>query len=90
MLDLDYKEIIDIVEDLQYEIYESTGGIEYYLLDATFCNGVCIINFLDIQIWNSEDDMREYIEEEDEYENLEKYLRREINQEIQKLSLIKL
>jgi hypothetical protein len=90
MIDLYYGDIIDLVDNIQGEIYEQTCGCEYYLIEVCFCSGMCVINFLDIQIWNSDDDMREYDEVKDEYEPLGDFLRREINNEIKKLSQIKL
>ena len=49
-----------------------------------------VIEFMGITLWNDDDDMREYDEEEDDYEPLEPFLRKRINSIMQTLSLIKL
>lgn len=90
MIDISNEYIIKITEKLQYEIYDATEEIEYDFISCTFCNSVCHISFLDIPIWDSDNDIREYNEYEDTYEDLENFLRREINNEITKLSKIKL
>ena len=78
------KETVELIEELNSEIFEKLGektfgnypfgfflatdGIEEY------------IEFLGHQIWSSQDDERNYINEntpEEDYEPLEDYLRRE-------------
>jgi hypothetical protein len=87
---MDYKEIIELVDKLQWEIYDTTNEEQYLFITVSFSNGNCLIEFLGLLIWYSDDDMREYDDDLDEYEPLEGYLRREINKEMEKLSKIKL
>ena len=43
-------------------------------------NGDCVaIEFLGYPIWSSENDEREYLDDKDDYESLEDFLRREAN-----------
>jgi len=81
-------EIVAIVNKIEEDLYEQSD-CEYYNLVFSSNGYVSFIEFLGIQIWSSDDDMREE-DENGVYEPLEKYLRREINKEISKLSKIKL
>lgn len=84
----EFEEIMDAVNTLEQEIFEQTEGMEYFNIVAT-SNGFCTrVSFIGIELWNSEDDQREYIEDKDEYEPMETYLRRTINEELVKLRMI--
>lgn len=89
MLDFTLQELSDIVEKIQYEIFDKTDDEGYFISIST--NGDQIhIDFLDICIWNNEDDMRDFDEENDCWEPMDGYLRRMINTEIRKISEIRL
>jgi len=80
--------IINIVDKLQSELEDQCPEEYYFIEFTTDGNDICV-RFLGIPIWFREDDMREYDEERDEYEPLENYLRREINNEIEKISKLR-
>lgn len=74
-----YEEIAATVSELNQEIFSKTNGVEWlrfeYFTDGTASR----VMFLGEQIWNDEDDMREYLDEkEDEFEPLETFLKREV------------
>lgn len=72
------NEIVDIVEKLNGNLYDSCPYlVENYGLCFTYKNigWVDFVDFLDMQIWNSDCDPRDYDEDRDEYEDLEGYLR---------------
>jgi hypothetical protein len=79
---MDISKIVEAVNSIETDIFESTGGVEYLNVSVS-TNGFCaIVEFVGIQIWNSEQD--------DEPENMEILLRRLIKEEIAKINLIKL
>jgi len=76
--------ITEIVEELNIEIFEKLGEKihgNYPFEFMYFTNGIFeIIEFLGMQIWNSDNDEREYINVNtpaEDYEPLEDFLRRE-------------
>ena len=82
---MDIKEILDIIWELNCEAYDYFGED---LFTAKTDGNTILINFLGVCIWNSDDDMREYTEE-DEYEPLSKYITREAHKIIRKLNSVK-
>ena len=84
------SEIEKAVNEIEQEIFEQTGGVEYFNV-VVMSNGFCTkVKFLDIDIWCSEDDMREEDEETQEYEPILTYLCRTINKELAKLTKVSL
>jgi len=83
-------EVEKVVGELNDEMHSQVDYDNIYL--EVRSNSYCIvIEFLGIQLWTSDWDSREYLDEDkDIYESLDTYLRREINNEIAKLSRIKL
>lgn len=83
-----------IVEKLNQEIYEyfESFGLIFSLFELTTEGSSIIINFMgQHRLWFSDEDEREYAnEEEDEYEPLEQYLRREAQKIINQIEGIKL
>lgn len=73
--DMTANDIIEMLEKLNSELYAATG-IEYLYFDLRTNYFSSIITFAGINLWNSEDDMREYNEDTDSYESLEDYLKR--------------
>ena len=95
--DLKIEQIVDIICKIEQEIYDQTE-CEYFNV-TVFSNGfVEIVEFLGIQIWNSDDDTRRYIEvgelpnglPDEVRESFEVFLRRTINEELEKIKKIKL
>lgn len=84
------QEIIDIISKLNDEIYKITKN-EYIYFNYITNRLVDIIEFLDYPIWNSEIDERKYLNDNnDTQEDLETYLRREVNNFIKDIRKIKL
>jgi len=82
--------IIDKISDeIFYTFYEKEEETESYEIIMSTNGDFFSVDFLGIQIWNSEDDCRE-LDESDEYEPLEPYLRKKINEHIRKLKMISL
>lgn len=80
---MDISQIEDIVYELNEEIIAFNK--DYYELGFFLgldlrCNGYnTIIYYLDIPIWYSDEDERDWIEENNDYEPLDGYLRKKIN-----------
>ena len=83
-----------LVQDLNQEINESEQYQDQYIdcpLLEYKTNGYAeIILFFGEQIWSSDDDDRKYYEETDEYESLNIYLRRKVNEMVKFISTIQL
>ena len=82
------KEIEEAVNNIEKEIFNSTKGVEYLNMTVKSNGFVQIVEFIGIQLWNSEDDMREDINDKGDKEPIELYLRRQLNQELNNLKLI--
>ena len=84
--DVSIEEILEIVDKLNQEIYEQTEEDNNMTLTPLefSCNGrdpilsSAAISFFDFPIWDTEGNERQFIDDKDEYEPLEDYLRREI------------
>ena len=80
---------IKIIEELNAELDDRFGEVEFGFEYST--NGyVDIISFNSAPLWNSELDDREWIEEKNEYEPFEPYIRKVFNNYIDKMYLLKL
>ncbi len=92
MRNITSQNIVDIIGNLNQELYEQLEGwVDITYITYSTDGYIDIIKFFDYTIWNSDDDCRDYINEETgEKENLEIYLRREINRFIDNLKEIKL
>ena len=81
----------DIICILNQELFEQ---VEKFYLNTGICfsletNGFCTsVIFADFSIWCSENDERKYIEEIEEYEPLEDFIRRETQKIINELSKV--
>jgi hypothetical protein len=79
---------IDIVSDLNNELYEKIGETErkfYY----SSCGYTDCIWFGSELLWDSEEDNREWIEENNDYEPLEPFIKRVFNDYVKKLNSLK-
>lgn len=86
---MDYNKLVEIVNVLEQDVYEKTEGVEYFNFEVVTNGFATMVNFIGLTIWNSEGDDREYYEETDSYEPMEKHLRRVLNNELDKLRNIK-
>lgn len=81
-----------IVGELNDDIYDSLGSNckdSYCFIVDYHCDGyMVVIEFLGLQIWSSDDDDREFNEEENKYEPLKPYLIKKIINVINVLSTI--
>ncbi len=79
-------DVIDAVQELNSRIYEKLDE-PYYAFEARFDGDYTYVYFLGNCIWNSDEDMRDVIdEEEDIREPLIDFLGREAAHEITKLA----
>jgi hypothetical protein len=86
----DLLRIDEIVDELNIGIYEQIEDGEITINLISNGNHL-VIEFLNCHIWNSEDDSREYIDEENDIkEDFHNFLKKEINKKIEMLSNIKL
>ncbi len=83
-------EIENAVNSIEQDIFEQTNGVEYFNISVRSNGFVQIVSFIGIELWNSDDDMRKYINDDEECEPIEVFLRRTIMEELEKLQLIKL
>lgn len=88
--DCSLSEIMEAVFVIEQEIVEQTGGVEYFHVTLASNGLYTKVKFIGIDIWFSEDDMREEDEETQEHEPIGIYLRRTINEEIAKLAKVSL
>jgi hypothetical protein len=78
----------EIVSELNAELYERFGGVEVGFGYST--NGyVDVITFDDTLLWNSEMDDREWIEETNDYEPFEPFIKKVFNDWVDKLHSLK-
>lgn len=84
-----YNEIVGAVENIVGDLFEQTGNEEGYRLYVVSDGYHTNIKFLGVDIWHSEDDDREWSEATENYEPLEPYLRRKINEELDKLMKVR-
>ena len=81
------KDIIEIVSNINYDLNsDDLIDGEYQLkYSYTYCQ---TIDFLGIRIWDDENEPRQWIEDKDDYEPLEQFLRNRIKNTIQSISNI--
>lgn len=82
------EEIEKAVHNIEQDIYDSTGGVEYLNITIKSNGFVQVVKFIGIELWNSESDMREDINEYGDKEDIEVHLRQVLREELNKLSSI--
>lgn len=84
------EELHCIVETLNQEMFEKYGEdiSQQFMFSITSTGYFISLNFLDQLVWNTEEDGREWIEGKSEYEPLEPFIRKRINEIIQQISKI--
>ncbi len=82
----DYIEIVRELNTILYEQYDETEFSFEYMTNGF----VDIINLAGVEIWCSEHDSREWIEEKNDYEPLMPFIKREYKKRINKLNSFKL
>ena len=83
------QEVLDVINTINDEMYEATQDDTAPLLTVMANTNGIAIEYLNILIWCDIDDIRER-DEDDEYEPLQCYLRREMNAIINKLKKLTL
>ena len=92
MSELTLQQIANAVENIECDVFEQTDA-EYLNITLTTNGYVHIVSFLGIDLWCSEDDMREYLGmdgDEAMRQGIDDYLRRAIMFEIDKIKEIEL
>tara|TARA_R110000751_G_scaffold101312_1_gene195434 strand:- start:1588 stop:1848 length:261 start_codon:yes stop_codon:yes gene_type:complete len=84
------EELEEAVGSIQQDIYESSCGVEYLILTVKSSGFMQIVEFCGIEIWSSEDDMRDDINDNGDKEPIEAYLRNSLRDELANLSTIKI
>ncbi len=79
---------IKLVSELNAELYERFGETEANFSYSTNGYVECIL-FGEAMIWNSEMDDREWIEEKNDYEPFEPFIKRTFNTWVDKLHSLK-
>ena len=81
------KTVVEVVQDLNGQLYEKTENdntwFSYTLdnyVEAIAFNLFTNNSFLKIELWNSENSQQVYNEETDDYEPLEKTIKRELKE----------
>jgi len=78
-----------IVGELNTELYEKFGEVESGF-EYTTSGFVDAITFDGVLLWSSEMDSREWIDESNDYEPFEPYIRKVFNDYVDKLSKLRL
>ncbi len=82
------KEIERAVNSIEQDVFEQTG-VDYFNISVLSNGFYQQVSFVGIELWNSDDDMREYVDEDEEqYEPIEGFLRRTLRNELKKLQSI--
>jgi len=82
------KETVDAIDNINGDLFEKTDN-ESIIVELKTTGCVTIIEFCGISIWSSEDDDRQYIDQIDEYEPIEPFLRKKVNEVIETITKIK-
>lgn len=83
------KKLIEIVMNLNEWLYEVVGHNNPDCFRFSTDGYIQSIEFNQMLLWDSENDEREYIEETDEYEDMEMYVKKRFNNYITHLQGIK-
>lgn len=83
------QELENAIYNIHRDIYFLSGEVEYLDVRLITAGYTYTVEFLGIEIWNSEDDMRKDINESGDKEDIEGYLRGRIREELYKLSKVK-
>jgi len=85
------EQVVEACDNIDADIWECIGQEDEYpqfeITMTTMCG--LYVKFLGESIWYSDADMREWIEDEDDYEPIEPYLRKKINEKIEFIKKIK-
>ncbi len=88
---MEMQEIYKVIGNIQEDMIKQTDNSDYGYSIVMNSNGSEIfIKFFDCFIWRSDEDEREFDDEINEYEDLETFLRTEIQMIIDELKNIKL
>lgn len=81
---------LQVVEDINYLLYKKQGENEILYALAFISDGnISYIKFQDEVLWDSDNDERAYIEESDNLEPLFPFIKKRLNQYINRISKCK-
>ena len=80
----------DIYNLNENEIKKNEDLICILNLCFLYTGEIYVVNFLGFPIWDSDNDEREYYEEEDKYEPIESFLRRKVSELIKTIGSLKM
>lgn len=82
------QDLENAVFNIENDIYQSTT-CEYFNMSLSSNGFVQAVSFCGIWLWDSEEDDREYIDEEEDIKiPIEQHLRKRLNEELAKLATI--
>ena len=85
------KEILEAVDSINYNLTDQQRDDNLiYLLEYTDNTWSRAVSICDQVVWSSETEERGWIEEANDYEPIEPYLRAKITQMIKELNILKL
>lgn len=83
------NEIIEAIGNINNNFIEVSEENGYdYQLELISNGNTFVIRWLDITIWNSDDDSRQFDEDKNEYEPLEQFLKKRIKQLFDNLCIV--
>jgi hypothetical protein len=87
---MELSEIEVAINNIQHDVWDTSLEDEQINVELRTNGSVMLIYFLGIQLWNDEDDARNYtmIDDEEIRESLEEFLRKEIRVILRKLRMI--
>lgn len=91
MRDKELKELLDAVENLNYELWDKIEPDTWNFGFSYSTNGnVDNVDLFGLSVWDSENDERLYLDEiNNKREDFETFLRRRTNEMLDKLSLVR-
>lgn len=85
---IDIEELESAVYNINYDIVKSSN-FKCFLMSVQTTGKTQYVIFIGMELWNSDDDMRKFTDD-GEFELIENYLRRAVNEELEKLKEIKI
>lgn len=82
------ENIINLIDTLNWKIYDLFPDGEIFF-ELSSNGHIAVITFCNIVLWNSEDEERNWIEKENKYEPLDKFIIQKANKYIQLISKLK-
>ena len=83
-MNIEVNKLVEIVDELNETLPENAEQF----FSFTYLSYWVAISFGDIQLWDSENDDREFDEDKNEYKPLLPYLKKRLNEELEKLNYL--